>query len=199
MNISKTSLVVGAIAAILVGLAVGYALSNHSADVLPTAVTNGATQATAPISQQSISAVSTTTILSILNTDDNYRVINSVEAYYSGGAASTTIYSVTCATSSVATGYSQPATGVINYVLNTVLNSIFSNGVATSSTIFLAASTSPGLSNYLSTGNSALATSTKQWAPNSYLVCETTTTGGSTSNLLDAGYSGFIRFGISRQ
>ncbi len=169
--------------------------SFDSTQVAVGTITSGTVNTTAPIAEQSFNAVSSTTILSIFNGDDNARIINDVSFFQTGANASTSIFTVTCATSTTGSA-NLNALGVANtnYVLNTLLAT--SSSITPFSSYF--ASTSPGIIGQ-TIGGGELATSTRQWAPSSYLVCITSSTGGSTSGLFDAGSKGYIRFSYSRQ
>ena len=166
-----------------------YLHQNHQYAV--GAVTNGATNSTAQIAEQSINAPATSTLLSILNTSDNTEYINTFEMAFANGVSTTSTYTIQCATSSVATSLN----GNTNYVVNA---SVQEFGTTTGLGMYVPSSTTPGV---IGQNANALGTSTRQWAGGSstYLVCVDLNSGNTGTALLDSGITGYLRFGITRQ
>lgn len=143
---------------------------------------------------EQIVTTSTSTVFSQLNTDGSDRIIDSVSAFLQNGAATTSVYSVVCATSSSPSGF-VPAN--VNYVLNQQLNSGF--GTSTGSGGLFLASSSPGI-----TGTSTatipanlppLNPYARVWKAGSYLICSLTASGSNNAaNTLDAATTGFFGF-----
>lgn len=161
----------------------------------------GTTFSNAKVAQQTV-VVSTSTVFSILNSDASDRTISAIDMYLANGAATSSIPSLRCATSTVATGFTPANT-------NWILNQSFSQteyGTSTGTKGFALASTSPGLTG---TSTSPVSPTTgfyppqtasstiyvRNWASGSYLVCENTNSGSfNGANTLDAGTTGYIGF-----
>ncbi len=157
----------------------------------------GSSFSTAKVASQVVT-VSTSTVFSLLNTDASSRVILGTDIFLTGGAATTTAYAVTCATSTAASG---PGNGTASNILALTLafNGTY-YGTTTSPGAVYVASTSPGITGTTSTIaiNAVLDQNYNQyariWPSGSYLNCKLVTSGGSVSGLFDSGITGTISF-----
>ena len=190
MKTSQKLLVgVAIVAAFVIGIYVAKLFSSPSQIV--GAVINGSTNSSAAIAEQSINAPATSTVFAIYNGDDNNRIINSFDIYLAPEVTATTSqYSLTCATSTVP--YSN---GNTNYIQTFSLLTYGTTSPTGGG--FYIASSSPGV---LTSGATTTASTyfVRVWPAGTYLVCTSGTTVGSNSNIWSAS-TGFIRFGISRQ
>lgn len=148
----------------------------------------GTTFNTAKVAQEVINT-STTTQLSILNTDASSRIITSADIAIYGGAATGSVPTLTCATSSTATLGGQPAANKI------LAANLFALGTTTSNNMIYVSSSSPGITgtttaSFLTTGTNVWA---RTWNSGSYMTCSLTASDNS-ANLMDSGMVGTVGF-----
>lgn len=146
----------------------------------------GATFQTAKIAEQ-IVGVSTSTQVAILNGDVSDRIITDGGFYIANSAATTSTYTIFCATSSVATGFSPANT---NWLFNQNINGI---GTTTGAGGTYVSSTSPGITG---TAGGTNATSTRVWGSGTYLMCQINNNASANDvDLFSSGTTGYIGFG----
>lgn len=159
-----------------------------------TGSTAGSTFNTRKIAEQIVNP-STTTLYSILNTDNATRTITSMNVFLTNGNSTTSNYLIQCATSTSASSI----VGNTNYIGNFTISgsgpsSIY--GTTTNAGEVYISSSSPGITGTSTQGTpTGSMSSTTQyarvWAPNTYLNCSSV---GSTGNLLDSNVQGYIGF-----
>ena len=191
------------VVALVAGVIFGYTVWHNAEPVQQNGTgtpTAGATFGTQRIAQANVTN-STSTITSILNTDSNTRMIADASFYLANGAATSSNYTITCATSS--TQYGIGTNSGNNFVLATT---IIPYGFATSTTgAFMPASTSPGIMGTSTTPIGGQGTGSapaaqinlqaRQWASGEYLNCVTTAAGDfNASGKLPTGITGFVSF-----
>ncbi len=172
--------VLATMAALLIVVGAYFFPLNHEVAPSVTASPAGTTLSTSKIAEQ-ILTVSTTTVFSVLNSDANDRTIVSVDAFVTNGQSTTTSYSITCATSSAATG--------VGPTTSTAFSVTFANGgifgTTTSSGGAFVSTTTPGV--ITTSSNFA-----RNWVAGSYLVCKSTAS--ANNNLFDQNVTGFVSF-----
>lgn len=197
MTTQTKSLVAIVLAVIIAGAIYGAYLYPQSQYAVSSSA--GTTFNSAKIAGESVT-VATDTVFSISNTDASARTIRAAEVFLTGGAATNTLYTIACATSSTAGGINSNT----NYVLKQSLN-IYDGTTTPSGKNFFVASTSPGIMGTSTTatlpayGLSLTGNVARSWPSGTYLVCKLTTTSGSNDNLFDAGMTGTISFPYSAQ
>lgn len=153
----------------------------------------GATFSTQKIASMQV-LLSTSTAFVIYNGDGSDRIIKSADVYLAqttvAANVATTSSSITCATSSVATGFSTPAPPKI--LSQNLLN--IGSGTTTNEGLFFASS-SPGDAGVTGAAGTA-STTVRRWASGSYLVCQVSNTAG---NVLPPGTVGTISFSYNAQ
>lgn len=152
--------------------------------------TAGTTLTTSKIAEQIISTA-TDTQMAITNTDTSDRTITSAELFLSGGAATTSLYTVNCATSTVATGLN----GSTNYILSTALPVTY--GTTTNGSNFYFGTSSPGLVGTSTTSGfpaNYVNNYVRVWKAGSTLVCKLVNSGTGQNNLFDPSMVGFLSF-----
>lgn len=145
--------------------------------------------------------VSTTTIFSQYNYDSSSRIIRGADIFLTGASSATsTVYAVTCATSTTASGPGASSASTILALTLSASNGAY-YGTTTSPGAIYMASTSPGVTGTTSTSvpqDSVLSQSYNQqiriWPAGSYLNCKLVTSGGSVDGLFDSGITGTITF-----
>lgn len=147
----KTTFIVSVAIALVVGVALGYALTHTEAQVPTTAV--GDSYSTAKIAQQSLN-LATSTAASLYNGDGKDRIISSVDYYAAnlGTFGSNVPANVSALSWLMSTSTDIYTAASTNYILNTT--------VATTSPQLYVATTTPGL-----TGS----VFTRVWAAGTYL------------------------------
>lgn len=169
---------------IIAVIGIGYVLWPNNQSV--GAVVQGATYSNAPIVEQTIANTSSIFPFAQLNTDSNLRIIDNFSSYLVNATNndSNTSYAIQCATSSVP---NPSGLGNTNYVVN-IPSTVSNYGTTTYPGMIIVSSSTPGII----ANPGPLATTTRIWDANAYLVC-------STTPQLFTGIGGFIRFGITRQ
>lgn len=188
---------VAVVALVLVGLTTYaiFAITHRQTVTEQIGSPGGSTYNSAKVAEQVVITTSSTT-LSIYNSDTSDRIITGSEIALRGAESTTTTTVIGCATSSSATN---GLGGNTNYILEFILAASTANqfGTTTGAGMYIASS-SPGI-----TGTSTVAANPTQnlvnpfarrWASGSYLNCVVTTTTGSNTNLLDTNMAGYIAF-----
>lgn len=157
----------------------------------------GTTLSTAKIAEQ-VTNVATDTQFAILNTDANDRSITGVDIFLTAGAATSSLYTVQCATSSVATGLN----GSTNYIFNSTFPVTY--GTTTANSNFYVSSSSPGIVSTTTSVTGSPAANyvnnfVRNWKANSYLICKLVNSGTGQNNLFDPAMTGFISFSYKGQ
>lgn len=152
----------------------------------------GTTFASSKVAQESVTTA-TDTVFAMINSDSNDRTITSADVFLANGAATSSVYTIQCATSSVATGLN----GNTNYIFNSSFPVTY--GTTTVGNNFYVATSSPGIiaTTTSVTGSPAanyIDNFARDWASGSYLVCKLATSQGSDLNTFDANMTGYIAF-----
>lgn len=143
----------------------------------------GSTFNTSKVAEESL-VISSSTVYSVLNGDTADRIITDVRAYLSGGAATTSTFTLTCATSSNAYNFGSNANKIL--VASTTPSLVGGQYIASSSPGVLGTTTASVVAN-------ALNQVTRVWASGSYLVC-TNVSSQTPYNLYDSNTTGFVAF-----
>lgn len=161
-----------------------------------TASPAGTTLSSAKIAEQVVSVTSSTTF-SMLNSDATDRTITAADIFLTGGNSTSTIYTITCATS---TSLVQGLGGNTNNVLAVTIPAITANslyGTTTNPGAYLASS-SPGILGTSTPMGGQLIqlqnTFARTWKTGSYLNCVVGTSVGAVNGLLDSAITGYISF-----
>lgn len=186
------------VSSIVVAVVLGVAIYGaYQYPVLPVLAGSpaGSSFATSKAASQVVK-VSTSTVYAQLNSDGSDRIINGADLALSGGTSTTSPYLIQCATSTVATGFTPANT---NYIYqNTIVAGATADPFGTTTTGYYLATTSPGITGTTTISNAPLGPYQNQfarrWKAGTYLVCELTTSVGSTANLLDANVTGTMSF-----
>lgn len=149
--------------------------------------TAGATNTTAKIAQQ-IVTTSSSTIFAILNTDASDRTIASANIFLANSSATTTLNTITCATSTTPYDYGSNSNFILHY------DTSFNSGTTTGATGLYVATSSPGMTGTTTASTLPVKQSIgRVWKTGTYLVCVDVTSGGN-SNLFSSGTTGYVGF-----
>ncbi len=192
---------IGAVVLLAVAIVGAYEYPKYSVSLGSSA--SGSTFLNAKSAGQAIATnSSTSTLYAVLNTDTSDRIIDGAVVNLltvANGQATSTTFQITCATSSVATGFTPSNT---NYVYNQLIKAVPTEpfGTTTGNQLgYYLSTSSPGIMGTTTTAFSGGAgifvnQYARDWPTGTYLVCELTTAVGSLSNLLASTTQGVITF-----
>lgn len=154
----------------------------------------GTTSNDPKIAQENVTTA-TDTVFALPNTDGNARIVNGVDVYLTGGAATTSLYTIQCATSTVATGLN----GNTNYIFNSTFPVTYGTTTIAGGAFYTATS-SGGIVSTTTTGTVGSPASNyvnnfvRTWGASTNLVCKLTNSGAGQNNLFDPLMTGYIGF-----
>ncbi len=174
----------------------------QSVTTLGASNTAGTNYNSSKVAEQNL-VVATDTVFSQLNTDGTDRFITSFEFFATGGTATTSYYTINCATSTTAGGNGPLTSAIVSSAISSAnANATQSFGTTTGAGFAYAATSSPGLTGTTSAAiNNGANPFVRIWPTGTYLTCKTanTTSGSNALNTLDANTVGFTAFGYRAQ